>query len=118
MDAVEKRVHTFVRVKPTADFAQDMIKFGPDNKVEREKEIASVKGLEFDFSFAHRNAEFFRSLRPCITFWCMLIHVFPLAVLRCADSGSWFCIGKWDYGKHTSGDTVTRENPQKDWDPD
>uniref|UniRef100_A0A8C6IUX2 Kinesin-like protein n=1 Tax=Melopsittacus undulatus TaxID=13146 RepID=A0A8C6IUX2_MELUD len=27
-----KRVHTFVRVKPTADFAQDMIKFGPDNK--------------------------------------------------------------------------------------
>uniref|UniRef100_A0A663M6A2 Kinesin-like protein n=1 Tax=Athene cunicularia TaxID=194338 RepID=A0A663M6A2_ATHCN len=25
-------VCTFVRVKPTADFAQDMIKFGPDNK--------------------------------------------------------------------------------------
>ncbi|NXW58540.1 KIF9 protein, partial [Eurystomus gularis] len=32
MAAAEKRVHSFVRVKPTADFAQDMIKFGPDNK--------------------------------------------------------------------------------------
>ncbi|XP_065523072.1 kinesin-like protein KIF9 isoform X5 [Lathamus discolor] len=32
MYLVRKRVHTFVRVKPTADFAQDMIKFGPDNK--------------------------------------------------------------------------------------
>ncbi|NXD88261.1 KIF9 protein, partial [Halcyon senegalensis] len=32
MDAGEKRVRAFVRVKPTADFAQDMIKFGPDNK--------------------------------------------------------------------------------------
>ncbi|KGL79596.1 Kinesin-like KIF9, partial [Tinamus guttatus] len=32
MDTVEKRVHAFVRVKPTADFAQDMIKFGQDNK--------------------------------------------------------------------------------------
>ncbi|NXE28867.1 KIF9 protein, partial [Ardeotis kori] len=32
MDAAEKRVRTFVRVKPTADFAQDMITFGPDNK--------------------------------------------------------------------------------------
>lgn len=37
MDAVEKRVHTFVRVKPTANFAQDMIKFGPDNKVEKKR---------------------------------------------------------------------------------
>ncbi|NWI97495.1 KIF9 protein, partial [Pitta sordida] len=27
-----KRVRAFVRVKPTAHFAQDMIKFGPDNK--------------------------------------------------------------------------------------
>ncbi|XP_030349420.1 kinesin-like protein KIF9 isoform X2 [Strigops habroptila] len=32
MDLVRKRIHAFVRVKPTADFAQDMIKFGPDNK--------------------------------------------------------------------------------------
>ncbi|XP_062459882.1 kinesin-like protein KIF9 isoform X4 [Pezoporus occidentalis] len=32
MYLVRKRVHAFVRVKPTADFAQDMIKFGPDNK--------------------------------------------------------------------------------------
>ncbi|NXS58547.1 KIF9 protein, partial [Brachypteracias leptosomus] len=32
MDAAAKRVLTFVRVKPTAEFAQDMIKFGPDNK--------------------------------------------------------------------------------------
>ncbi|NWI58255.1 KIF9 protein, partial [Calyptomena viridis] len=27
-----KRVHAFVRIKPTDHFAQDMIKFGPDNK--------------------------------------------------------------------------------------
>ncbi|NWI18568.1 KIF9 protein, partial [Crypturellus soui] len=32
MDIIEKRVQAFVRVKPTADFAQDMIKFGQDNK--------------------------------------------------------------------------------------
>ncbi|XP_057258838.1 kinesin-like protein KIF9 isoform X3 [Pezoporus wallicus] len=32
MYLVRKRVHAFVGVKPTADFAQDMIKFGPDNK--------------------------------------------------------------------------------------
>lgn len=70
-----------------------------------------MKGLEFDFSFAHRNAEFFHSLRPCITFWCMLFHVFLHAVL-CADSSSWFCISKHDYGKHTSCGTVTREDPQ------
>ncbi|NXE96918.1 KIF9 protein, partial [Menura novaehollandiae] len=29
---VAKRVQAFVRVKPTAHFAQEMIKFGPDNK--------------------------------------------------------------------------------------
>ncbi|NXO01422.1 KIF9 protein, partial [Rhinopomastus cyanomelas] len=32
MDSAEKRVRVFVRVKPTANLAQDMIKFGPDNK--------------------------------------------------------------------------------------
>jgi len=37
MDAAEKRVHAFVRVKPTADFAQDIIKFGPDKKVEKKR---------------------------------------------------------------------------------
>ncbi|NXG61161.1 KIF9 protein, partial [Hemiprocne comata] len=35
MDAEGQRVQTFVRVKPTADFAQDMIQFGPDNKTIR-----------------------------------------------------------------------------------
>lgn len=35
MHAVEKKVRAFVRVKPTAQFAQDVIKFGPDNKVDR-----------------------------------------------------------------------------------
>lgn len=28
-----KKVHAFVRVKPTDDFAHDMIKYGDDNKV-------------------------------------------------------------------------------------
>ncbi|KAM9573347.1 kinesin-like protein KIF9 isoform 1-T2 [Guaruba guarouba] len=32
MYLVRKRVRAFLRVKPTADFAQDMIKLGPDNK--------------------------------------------------------------------------------------
>ncbi|XP_009995101.1 PREDICTED: kinesin-like protein KIF9 [Chaetura pelagica] len=35
MAAEEPRVRTFVRVKPTADFAQDIINFGPDNKTIR-----------------------------------------------------------------------------------
>ncbi|NWX16162.1 KIF9 protein, partial [Aegotheles bennettii] len=32
MDTAESRVHTFVRVKPTAHFAPDVIKLGPDQK--------------------------------------------------------------------------------------
>ncbi|KFQ02262.1 Kinesin-like KIF9 [Leptosomus discolor] len=56
MDAVEKRVHTFVRVKPTADFAQDMIKFGPDNKsidicIKRDAKKGVVNNRQTDWSF-------------------------------------------------------------------
>ncbi|NWX01424.1 KIF9 protein, partial [Caloenas nicobarica] len=56
MDAVEKRVHTFVRVKPTADFAQDMIKFGPDNKsvniyIKKDARKGVVNNTQTDWSF-------------------------------------------------------------------
>ncbi|NWU58514.1 KIF9 protein, partial [Dromas ardeola] len=56
MDAAEKRVHTFVRVKPTADFAQDMIKFGPDNKsidIYTKKDVRKgvVNNRQTDWSF-------------------------------------------------------------------
>ncbi|XP_074757157.1 kinesin-like protein KIF9 isoform X3 [Athene noctua] len=56
MDAVEKRVCTFVRVKPTADFAQDMIKFGPDNKsidicIKKDAKKGVVNNRQTDWSF-------------------------------------------------------------------
>ncbi|XP_013225759.2 kinesin-like protein KIF9 isoform X1 [Columba livia] len=55
MDAVE-RVHTFVRVKPTANFAQDMIKFGPDNKsvniyIKKDARKGVVNNTQTDWSF-------------------------------------------------------------------
>ncbi|KAM9287874.1 kinesin-like protein KIF9 [Cariama cristata] len=56
MDTAEKRVHTFVRVKPTADFAQDMIKFGPDNKsidiyIKKDAKKGVVNNRQTDWSF-------------------------------------------------------------------
>ncbi|NXX62024.1 KIF9 protein, partial [Scopus umbretta] len=56
MDAVEKRVHTYVRVKPTADFARDMIKFGPDNKsidiyIKKDARKGVVNNRQTDWSF-------------------------------------------------------------------
>ncbi|NXN11695.1 KIF9 protein, partial [Indicator maculatus] len=56
MDAEEKRIRTFVRVKPTADFAQDMIKFGPDNKtidiyIKRDAKKGPVNNKQTDWSF-------------------------------------------------------------------
>ncbi|NWI31217.1 KIF9 protein, partial [Sula dactylatra] len=56
MDAVAKRVRTFVRVKPTADFAQDMIKFGPDNKsidiyIKKDARKGVVNNRQTDWSF-------------------------------------------------------------------
>uniref|UniRef100_A0A8D0EVU1 Kinesin motor domain-containing protein n=1 Tax=Strix occidentalis caurina TaxID=311401 RepID=A0A8D0EVU1_STROC len=55
MDA-RKEVHTFVRVKPTADFAQDMIKFGPDNKsidihIKKDAKKGVVNNRQTDWSF-------------------------------------------------------------------
>ncbi|NXI75014.1 KIF9 protein, partial [Anseranas semipalmata] len=56
MDAVEKKVRTFARVKPTADFAQDMIKFGPDNKsidiyIKKDAKKGIVNNRQTDWSF-------------------------------------------------------------------
>ncbi|XP_075000485.1 kinesin-like protein KIF9 isoform X1 [Calonectris borealis] len=56
MDAVEKRVHTFVRVKPTANFAQDVIKFGPDNKsidiyIKKDAKKGVVNNRQTDWCF-------------------------------------------------------------------
>ncbi|NWX40016.1 KIF9 protein, partial [Steatornis caripensis] len=56
MDAVEKRVRAFVRVKPTADFAQDMIKFGPDNKsigiyIKKDAKKGVVNNRQTNWSF-------------------------------------------------------------------
>uniref|UniRef100_A0A8C3JE06 Kinesin-like protein n=1 Tax=Calidris pygmaea TaxID=425635 RepID=A0A8C3JE06_9CHAR len=49
-------VHTFVRVKPTADFAQEMIKFGPDNKsidiyIKKDARKGVVNNRQTDWSF-------------------------------------------------------------------
>ncbi|NXL53195.1 KIF9 protein, partial [Podilymbus podiceps] len=56
MDAVKKRVRTFARVKPTADFAQDMIKFGPDNKsigiyIKKDAKEGVVNNRQTNWSF-------------------------------------------------------------------
>ncbi|NXK52392.1 KIF9 protein, partial [Chauna torquata] len=56
MDAVEKKVRAFVRVKPTADFAQDMIKFGRDNKsidiyIKKDAKKGVVNNRQTDWSF-------------------------------------------------------------------
>ncbi|XP_075276079.1 kinesin-like protein KIF9 isoform X2 [Opisthocomus hoazin] len=56
MDAAEKRVHAFVRVKPTADFAQDIIKFGPDKKsidiyIKKDARKGVVNNRQTDWSF-------------------------------------------------------------------
>ncbi|NXT37655.1 KIF9 protein, partial [Pelecanoides urinatrix] len=56
MDAVEKRVHAFVRVKPTSNFAQDVIKFGPDNKsidiyIKKDAKKGVVNNRQTDWCF-------------------------------------------------------------------
>ncbi|KFP75457.1 Kinesin-like KIF9, partial [Acanthisitta chloris] len=52
----KKRIQAFVRVKPTADFAQDMIKFGPDNKsmgiyIKKDAKKGIVNNTQTDWSF-------------------------------------------------------------------
>ncbi|KAM6283120.1 kinesin-like protein KIF9 [Porphyrio hochstetteri] len=56
MDVVGNRVHTFVRVKPTADFAQEMIKFGPDTKtihihIPKDARKGAVNNRQTEWSF-------------------------------------------------------------------
>ncbi|XP_072183741.1 kinesin-like protein KIF9 [Excalfactoria chinensis] len=56
MYAVEKKIRAFVRVKPTARFAQDVIKFGPDNKsidvyVKKDARKGLVNNTQTDWSF-------------------------------------------------------------------
>ncbi|XP_067386553.1 kinesin-like protein KIF9 isoform X1 [Emydura macquarii macquarii] len=56
MSAKERKVHAFVRVKPTANFPQDMIKYGPDNKsidiyIRRDVKKGVVNNKQTDWSF-------------------------------------------------------------------
>ncbi|XP_062978516.1 kinesin-like protein KIF9 [Elgaria multicarinata webbii] len=56
MCASVKRVRAFARAKPTAEFPQDMIKFGADNKtievyVERDRSKGVVNNKQTDWSF-------------------------------------------------------------------
>ncbi|XP_065438645.1 kinesin-like protein KIF9 isoform X6 [Chrysemys picta bellii] len=56
MSAKESKVHAFVRVKPTANFPQDMIKYGPDNKsidiyIRRDVKKGVVNNKQTDWSF-------------------------------------------------------------------
>ncbi|XP_010135248.1 PREDICTED: kinesin-like protein KIF9, partial [Buceros rhinoceros silvestris] len=56
MDAVKKRVRAFVRVRPTDNFAQDMIKFGPDDKsidisIKKDAKKGVVNNKQTDWSF-------------------------------------------------------------------
>ncbi|XP_014451581.2 kinesin-like protein KIF9 [Alligator mississippiensis] len=56
MSAVRRKVRAFVRVKPTADFPQDVIRFGPDNKsidlsIKRDIKKEVVNNKQTDWSF-------------------------------------------------------------------
>ncbi|XP_034615642.1 kinesin-like protein KIF9 isoform X1 [Trachemys scripta elegans] len=56
MSAKENKVHAFVRVKPTANFPQDMIKYGPDNKsidiyIRRDVKKGVINNKQTDWSF-------------------------------------------------------------------
>ncbi|KAH1177608.1 hypothetical protein KIL84_011310 [Mauremys mutica] len=56
MSAKERKVRAFVRVKPTANFPQDMIKYGPDNKsidiyIRRDVKKGVVNNKQTDWSF-------------------------------------------------------------------
>ncbi|XP_074842450.1 kinesin-like protein KIF9 [Carettochelys insculpta] len=56
MSAKERRVRAFVRVKPTTNFPQDMIKYGPDNKsidiyIRRDIKKGVVNNKQTDWSF-------------------------------------------------------------------
>ncbi|XP_050798452.1 kinesin-like protein KIF9 isoform X3 [Gopherus flavomarginatus] len=56
MSAKERKVHAFVRVKPTANFPQDMIKYGPDNKsidiyIRRDVKKGVINNKQTDWSF-------------------------------------------------------------------
>ncbi|XP_043365716.1 kinesin-like protein KIF9 isoform X3 [Dermochelys coriacea] len=56
MSAKEKKVHAFVRVKPTANFPEDMIKYGPDNKsidiyIRRDVKKGVINNKQTDWSF-------------------------------------------------------------------
>uniref|UniRef100_A0A8D0DUC4 Kinesin-like protein n=1 Tax=Salvator merianae TaxID=96440 RepID=A0A8D0DUC4_SALMN len=56
MCASLKKVSAFARVKPTADFPQDMMKFGADNKtieiyIERDRSKGVVNNKQTDWSF-------------------------------------------------------------------
>ncbi|KAM9025768.1 kinesin-like protein KIF9 isoform 2-T3 [Ara ararauna] len=56
MYLVRKRVRAFLRVKPTADFAQDMIKLGPDNKsieicLKKDAKKESMNSRQTNWSF-------------------------------------------------------------------
>uniref|UniRef100_A0A8C9K3J9 Kinesin family member 9 n=1 Tax=Panthera tigris altaica TaxID=74533 RepID=A0A8C9K3J9_PANTA len=51
-----KKVHTFVRVKPTDDFAHEMIKYGDDNKsidihLKKDTRRGVVNNQQTDWSF-------------------------------------------------------------------
>uniref|UniRef100_A0A8C2TG45 Kinesin-like protein n=1 Tax=Coturnix japonica TaxID=93934 RepID=A0A8C2TG45_COTJA len=51
-----RKVRAFVRVKPTAQFAQDVIKFGPDNKsigiyIQKDAKKGTVNNSQTDWSF-------------------------------------------------------------------
>ncbi|XP_048366841.1 kinesin-like protein KIF9 [Sphaerodactylus townsendi] len=56
MCASTKRVHAFVRLRPSAEFPQNTIKFGPDNQtisiyIERDRSKGVVNNKQTDWSF-------------------------------------------------------------------
>ncbi|XP_071590617.1 kinesin-like protein KIF9 [Heliangelus exortis] len=56
MDAAERQIQTFVRIKPTAEFAQELIKFGPDKKsidicLKKDARRGVVNNQRTDWSF-------------------------------------------------------------------
>uniref|UniRef100_A0A7M4E3Z5 Kinesin motor domain-containing protein n=1 Tax=Crocodylus porosus TaxID=8502 RepID=A0A7M4E3Z5_CROPO len=56
MNITKLKVRAFVRVKPTADFPQDVIRFGPDNKsidisIKRDIKKEVVNNKQTDWSF-------------------------------------------------------------------
>ncbi|KFV74016.1 Kinesin-like KIF9, partial [Dryobates pubescens] len=100
MDAEEKRIRAFVRVKPAAAFAQDMIKFGPDNKtvdiyIKRDAKKGPVDNTQTDWSFCLDGV--LHNTSQELTYEAVAKHLVSEALL--GYHGTIMCYGQTGAGK-------------------